>query len=187
MIKTYICMLRGINVSGKNIIKMADLKELFENLGFTGNTTYVQSGNIIFNDTSGADAVSLENLITEKIQTVFGHENITSFIKSKKELMFIRDTNPYYNPETDTKALYFTFIREKPEADRIAGLSAYKSSSESIHISDNCIYLYCPEGYGKTKLSNNLFENKLKLRATTRNWNTVNKLIEIADNTEKSC
>ncbi|MGS2760790.1 DUF1697 domain-containing protein [Sinomicrobium sp. M5D2P9] len=185
--KTYICMLRGINVSGKNIIKMAELKELFENLGFTEITTYVQSGNIVFNDSSGTDAVSLENRITDKLHTVFGYENITSFIKTKKELMAIRKNNPYYKPETNTKALYFTFIREKPEADRVAGLDVFKSSSESVSISDNCIYLYCPEGYGKTKLSNNLFENKLKLRATTRNWNTVNKLIEIADNTEKSC
>lgn len=180
-------MLRGINVSGKNIIKMAELKKLFETLGFADITTYVQSGNIVFNCASDENAGTLEARIEKEIETVFGYENVTAFIKTRAALEQLRDRSPYPPSEGDTKRRYFTFIRKAPSAEQVEKLEPYASEAERFTVTDTCIYLYCPEGYGKTKLSNNFFENKLKIRATTRNWNTVNKLIQIAENTEKAC
>ncbi|MBC9796983.1 DUF1697 domain-containing protein [Sinomicrobium weinanense] len=185
--RTYICLLRGINVSGKNIIKMVELKKMFETLGFIGITTYVQSGNIVFTSASGESAASLENRIEEGIFNTFGYENVTSFVRTAEELEQIRDRNPYHSSGIDVKKLYFTFIRKKPTAEQVKQLETYQSKGDQFTVTEGCIYLYCPEGYGKTKLSNNFFENKLKLRATTRNRNTVNKLIELAKNTENAC
>ncbi|SFW61043.1 Uncharacterized conserved protein, DUF1697 family [Sinomicrobium oceani] len=183
--KTRICMLRGINVSGKNTISMAALKTMLKKAGGTDISTYIRSGNVIFNDTTTLSAEDWEERIGKDIETTFGHREIGVFLSTKEELREVLQALPF--KDADTKILYFTFTKQKPGAGLTAVLEAFRKESERICISDRGIYLCCPKGYGITKLSNNLLEKKLNTRATTRNRNTLQKLIQIADNTEKLC
>ena len=171
-------MLRGINVSGKNTISMAALKTMLKKAGGTDISTYIRSGNVIFNDTTTLGAEDWEERIGKDIETTFGHREIGVFLSTKEELREVLQALPF--KDADTKTLYFAFTKQKPG-------SAFRKESERICIPDRGIYLCCPEGYGITKLSNNLLEKKLNTRATTRNRNTLQKLIQIADNTEKLC
>ncbi|MCK5672410.1 MAG: DUF1697 domain-containing protein [Spirochaetales bacterium] len=175
---TYISILRGINVSGKNIIKMADLKQLYETLGFMEVQTYIQSGNVIFR-TKEQNIITIEKTIKEHIITHFGYDIPVLVIKSEK-LKKIVETLPF--TDIDTTKLHVTFLSNKcinPPLDQII---EKKASSELVHFTEEAVYIFCPDGYGKTKLSNNFLEKKLKVSATTRNWKTVNKLLELALN-----
>jgi len=167
---TYISLLRGINVSGQKKILMDDLRKLYEQLGFMGVKTYIQSGNIIFD----AKGKQLKEKIESGIKKKFGLQ-VSVLIKSIKEFAKILQDNPF----SDEK-VYFTFLFSKPEIIDFSVIDRFKKANEEIKIHDGVIYFHCLDGYGKTKLSNNFFENKLKVIATTRNLRTVKKLIEIA-------
>ncbi len=173
-------MLRGINVSGQKRIVMEDLKKLHESLGLENVQTYIQSGNVIFNS-SEKNILKLTSLIEEKIKKSFGFD-VTVIIRTKDELFNAVKKNPFQQKKGyDTSRLYITLMSVKPDKTPIKEIEAVKSKFEEINLTEKEIYFYCPDGYGKTKLSNNFFEKKLKVTATTRNWNTVNKLLELAD------
>jgi uncharacterized protein (DUF1697 family) len=176
---TYIAILRGINVSGKNILRMDALQALFAALGFTHVVTYIQSGNVVFRSTM-SDQGMLKNSISEGIMKKFGLK-VPVIIRSKKELEQIVAQNPFL-PEQDMllEKMHVTFLSELPEKERIKLTATLKTGSDRFILNGREIYLYCPGGYGNTKLSNAFFESKLKVIATTRNWNTVNKLLEIS-------
>jgi uncharacterized protein (DUF1697 family) len=172
---TYISILRGINVSGKNIIKMAELKKLYENLGFLEVQTYIQSGNVIF--LSKENNINyIEKTIRNQIRDIFGYDIPILIIKSEN-LRKVIETLPF--KDIDNSKLYVTFLSNKcinPPVDKIMNK---KGNNELIQIEGQVVYIYCPDGYGKTKLSNNFLEKQLKIHATTRNWKTINKLMEI--------
>lgn len=175
----HICLLRGINVSGQKKIKMADLKTHFEDLGFVNVVTYIQSGNILF-DSSEKDQIKLASLIKNKIASAYGFE-VPTLVLSPSYLTKINKANPYLKDYPDEiKSLYYTFLAGKPEKSKIDLLYEVKYKSDEIKVQDKVVYVYVPGGYGKTKFSNTLIENKLKVQATTRNWKTVNKLIELS-------
>jgi len=175
---TYISILRGINVSGKNILKMADLKQLYETLGFMEVQTYIQSGNIIFR-TNEQNIVTIEKTIKEKINSQFGYD-IPVLIMNFEKLREIIEALPF--KKIDTTKLHVTFLSNKSESTHYDQIIEKKTKTELIHIAEDAVYIYCPDGYGKTKLSNNFLEKKLKVSATTRNWKTVNKLMGLASN-----
>jgi len=162
-----IALLRGINISGQKKIAMNDLKKVFESLKLKNVQTYIQSGNVLFEGT--IDAKTIE----KKIQEVFGFQ-VTVFLRSKEELRKVIAKNPFAGK--DPNYLYVTFLSDTPkETPEIT-----KDKAEEFIISGKEVYLYCPKGYGRTKLNNNLFERKLKLQATTRNWKTINKLVNFS-------
>ena len=172
-------MLRGINVSGQKKIKMDELKSLYESLNFNNVQTYIQSGNVIFKS-ENTDSEKLEKLIGEKINQSFGY-SVVVFVKTVNEIQQTINQNPFLNKsKEDITKLCVTFLSSIPDESLIKNLENFKSDSEDFNLIGNEIYLYYPDGYGRTKLSNNFFENKLKVSATTRNWRTVNKLFEIA-------
>lgn len=178
LMTTYIALLRGINVSGKNIIKMAALKAMFEEMNVTNVSTYIQSGNIIFS-TSKRDNEKLSTEITEKIKTTF-HLNVPVLVLSIEELLTIRKNNPFINSEKyDVSYLHVTLLSETPEQHLIKAINQDNFNDDFI-IEKKAVYLYCSNGYGQTKLTNTFFENKLKVKATTRNWKTINEIINIA-------
>ncbi len=177
----YISLLRGINVSGQKKIPMAELKSLYKSLGFENVTTYIQSGNVIFSSAE-RDESKLSALISDKIQEVFSFD-IEIIIRSKESWASIIQNNPFTNRKSiNPKKLHVTLLSQVPSDINTGVLNKVKLSLEEYVICEKEIYLYCPEGYGRSKLSNNLIESKLKITATTRNWNTVNKLFEIANN-----
>lgn len=175
--KTYVAFLRGINVSGQKKIKMADLRASLQGRGLENVRTYIQSGNIIL-EASGNQVKELEATIEKAIQVDFGFE-VPVLIKTPREIQDVLDNNPF-SGEPDRKGLYFALLHTTPSQELISFFKGLKFDNEDFHYSEGCVYLNCKLGAGKAKLSNNLIENKLKVIATTRNLNTMKKMIELA-------
>ena len=175
---TYVAILRGINVSGHKIIKMERLRAAFEQIGFAQVKTYVQSGNVIF-ETSEPSA-GLAAKIEKKILSEFGFD-VPVLTKSSKEMMDIVKRNPFLKDASiDQSKLHVTFLSDDPPRNTLEFLEPLAAGAEQVRIVDRAVYLYCPNGYGNTKLTNTAIEKKLSCRATTRNWATTNKLLEMA-------
>ena len=179
--ETFICMLRGINVSGHKIIKMESLRNTFRNLEFQNINTYIQSGNIVFNSNE-TNQVELEHLIAKAIHKDFTYE-VPVMVKSASQLQNVVKNNPFGNKFLeDLSKMAVTFLSKPPQEDLISKIREIDHGSGEYEIMGTEVYLYCPEGLGNTKLSTNFFENKLKVSGTARNWRTINKLIEMAQN-----
>jgi uncharacterized protein (DUF1697 family) len=180
MIKmTFISLLRGINVGGKKSIKMDRLQESFEELGLENVRTYVQSGNVIFM-VPKISAEALSQRIREKILADFG-VSVSVLLLSSEELNNTIKNNPFLMEKgIDPSKLHVTFLSEIPKKSAIKELEAKSTEPDEFRYSENRIYLYCPNGYGRTKLSNNTIEKILSVTATTRNWKTVNELYRIS-------
>jgi uncharacterized protein (DUF1697 family) len=175
---TYIALLRGINVSGQKQIKMTELKALFEELKFSDVQTYIQSGNVIFK--SKEDQVNkLESKVAKAIREKFGFD-VKIIVKTPKEFEYVLKNNPFIKKKKEAERLYTTFLSEVPSTEKIKKLKETDYSPEEYTIDGKNIFMFFPDGYGKARLSNNLFENKLKVFATTRNWKTVNTLWKMA-------
>ena len=171
MIK-YIVLLRGINVSGKNKLPMQELRELLKNSGFENVQTYIQSGNIILESKKSKVLIAQE--IKQAIAQKFGYD-VPVIIRTVDEWKKITDMVTY--PLNEEKSLYFTFLDSVPEKTEI---TINKLDSDEYTIINDVVYLYCLGGYGNTKLSNNIFEKKLDVKASTRNYRTTMKLLELA-------
>lgn len=178
--QTYICLLRGINVSGKNLIKMDALKNLFLSLGHENVLTYIQSGNVIFTSKS-THILKLQNEIHDKISDEFGF-NIPILIIQKHEIESAISNNIFIkNRSEDPLKLHITLMSQLPLGTDITKISDGNYDNDEFVIIKKCIYLFCPNGYGNTKLNNTFFEKKLKVTCTTRNWKTVNELLRLAN------
>jgi uncharacterized protein (DUF1697 family) len=175
----YVALLRGINVSGHKPIKMEPLRASFEALGFQKVQTYVQSGNVIFEAGEGDDA-RWAQAIGKRILADFGFA-VPVLLKTSAELQRIVRGNPFLKqPGIDDSKLHVTFL--SAEAPKLAGmdLESLAVKPEQFRVKGSEIYLYCPNGYGQTKLSNTAIEKKLGVQATTRNWKSVNALLALA-------
>lgn len=182
---TYISMLRGINVSGQNLIKMNALTDLYREMNFIDVQTYIQSGNVIFRF-RGEPRQDLEQDISIRIKKTFSLD-IPVIIFNLDELSDIIKRNPYASdPTKNISQLYVTFLSAKPNNPDINLINSKKSPGEEIKITENAVYLYCPDGYGKTKLSNTFLENKLGVNATTRNWKSTLELHKMAERSMKN-
>ena len=176
---TYISILRGINVSGQKLIKMDTLRKLYENFGFHNVTTYVQSGNVEFT-AKEVKLNKLEQKISQQIEKDFGFE-VPVIVLTIDELKQVIDNNPFLTDlNKDQTFLHVTFLSSKPDQYDRKTIEDKKQNGEEINFADNAVYLYCPNGYGKSKLSNTFLEAKLKVGATTRNWKTTNEILRIA-------
>lgn len=175
----YIALLRGINIGRKNRIKMANLKIIFESMGFKDVKTYLQSGNVIFKH-DRINVGEIESNIEGKINQTFGF-NIDVIIRTEDEFESMISSNPFIkDPDIEFDKLHVTFLKELPDKENILNLNLNIGENEKLEIKGKEIYLYLPNGYARTKLTNNTFEKKLKTIATTRNWKTVNKLRELS-------
>ncbi len=177
--ETYIAILRGINVGGKTL-KMADLRKSLEKRDFKKVSTYIQSGNVFFQYQYEKPAVP-EQKIQHAIKNDFGLD-VSVIVLTTNKLKNIIAANPFKDdPAKDTSFMHVTFLQSAPENDNRASVLDKKTSGEEVVFSDEAVYLYCPNGYGNSKLSNKLIENKLKVAATTRNWKTTLKLLELVE------
>ena len=175
----YIALLRGINVSGQKKIIMSDLKKHFENGGFSNVETYIQSGNVTFS-CNLKTVKEIEKKIELLIQSNYGF-NVKVIVKTNKDLSETLKLNPFVDMiKNNSEKLYFTFLFQKPGEENISNLSTIVFENEFYKIIDDVVYLYVPKGYGMSKLNNNFIESKLKVDATTRNWKTLIKLIEMS-------
>ncbi len=175
--KKYISILRGINVGGKNKIKIIDLQTVYTELGFTEIKTYIQSGNVIFLSEI-SDIKLLEENISKKINLSFGFD-VTVIVIEKSEFEKIIENNPFDNENAETKNLHITFLHSFPLKSDIEKINNEVFQPDDFVISTKTIYLNIRNGYGNTKLSNSFFEKKLKVAATTRNLKTVRELFKL--------
>lgn len=171
----HIVLLRGVNVSGSNIIKMAELKTALIDTGFEEVTTYIQSGNIVLKSELSQEQVAAQ--IKELIKSKFNLD-VPVLVLSHDDLVKIKENNPF--KENEGKC-YFIFLYSSPSKELCDKLSEVSYPNEEFKITSEVIYLYPKQGIGKAKLNNNLFENKLKVTSTARNLNTVIKLIELTE------
>jgi uncharacterized protein (DUF1697 family) len=176
---TFISLLRGINVSGQKLVKMDALKTMYKHLDFQNAETYLQSGNVIFRD-DHSDPADLAATISSKIQEQFGFE-VPVIVFNIDDLKSIIEANPFKDDlRIDRQFLHVTFLAADPKEIDFELIAAKKSPGEEIVLIKKAVYLYCPHGYGRTKLTNNFLEKKLRVGATTRNWKAVNELLKIA-------
>lgn len=177
---TYILILRGINVSGKNLIKMNLLKELYESLGFSPAITYIQSGNVVFR-ANRMPAEELEKIITAAIAARFS-VTIPVIILEPAELKAIVAQNPFTTKRNeDIEKQHITFLSQNPRLESVNSLNSNTYLPDEFFVTEKAVYLFCPNGYGKTKLTNTFFESKLKVAATTRNMKTTMELLRISE------
>jgi len=175
----FIALLRGINVSGQKKIKMSDLKVLFEDIGLQDVETYIQSGNVIFSSKEKSSE-KLEQKISSAIKKKFGFD-VQVIVLTPEEIEYVLKNNPFIKKKKDSEKLYITFLAKSPSDENINKLYATDYSPEEYIIDGSYIYLFVPNGYGKAKLNNNLFENKLKVFGTTRNLKTIKALFELTE------
>jgi uncharacterized protein (DUF1697 family) len=175
----YIAFLRGINVGGHNKIKMADLKNKLSKLKYQDLATYIQSGNILFKSDKG-DIGEIEDEIKNLIYQEFGFD-VPVLVKTSDEVQSILDANPFANTEHQ-KNLYFALLKGLPLQTHIQQFKQLEYENEEFIVKRQCVYLNCHLGAGKAKLTNSVIEKKLKVEATTRNLNTIKKMVAMANN-----
>ena len=169
--QTYIAILRGINVSGQKIIKMAELRDHLGSLGFSNLATYIQSGNIVF-QSAMLDNHVLEDKIHQKIKANYGFD-VPVFVRSQEEWQYMVEQNPFLTRKgIELNKLHVTILGVSPTSKSVEGIDATAYLPDEYVVSGPTVYVYCPNGYGKTKLNNTFFEKKLNTPATTRNWKT---------------
>jgi len=177
---TYVALLRAINVGGANKILMADLKALFTTLNFSNPTTYIQSGNVVFSTASG-DISNIEIKIRSKILEVFNY-NIEVLVFSKNSFREIYESNIFLRDRSlDTKKMYVIFLKDYVDLKKFNLIKNNPNFQEKMVLLNKTIYMYYSNGAGRTKLTNNYFENKLNVIATSRNWRTVENMKSLLD------
>jgi uncharacterized protein (DUF1697 family) len=177
--KTYICLLRGINVGGV-VIKMEPLRKSFEALNFTNVRSYIQSGNLFFTY-SETSIDELQKTIALKIKEDFGYE-IQVWILTKDQIQKVINDSPL---KGDTAFMHVTFLADSPSSSiDLSAIDSKKQPDEQFALIGKAFYIYAPNGYGKSNLHTNFLESKLKVKGTTRNWKTTNELLRIAKEIE---
>jgi uncharacterized protein (DUF1697 family) len=178
-----ISMLRGVNLGGHKKVKMDVLCALCGSLGLRDAQTYVQSGNVIFR-TEGRDLARLSKRIEKGIEQTFGfHSDV--ILRTTAELRDVVARNPFATRRgIDPKKLAVTFLASDPGQEAREKLLGMKAEPEELRIDGRELYTYFPNGMARPTLTWPIIEKTLKTSGTSRNWNTVTKLLEIAEKCE---
>ncbi len=174
---THIALLRGINVGGKNRLPMKDLAAMFAESGCTDVRTYIQSGNIVF--TAGPKLVERVPGLIAKAIGDFGLD-VPVIIRTAAEMAKVARNNPFIKDGATTKLLHVVFLMDRPGQQRVAALDPNRPPPDEFAVRGSEIYLKCPNGMARTKLTTQYFDSRLKTTITVRNWNTVLRLVEMA-------
>jgi uncharacterized protein (DUF1697 family) len=171
---TYVALLRGVNVGGKNIVAMSELRGLFDDRGYSNVRTFIQSGNVLFDSTREPAASLLESAILERCGVT---TNV--IIRSAVELRVVLDHNPF--EVSESTALYVGFLGVPPDPKVLEGLDVERFVGERLVVIGAEFFLHLPRGAGNAKLPSYL-ARQLKVPFTIRNWNTLLRLIELTSN-----
>ncbi|KTD83322.1 DUF1697 domain-containing protein [Paenibacillus etheri] len=173
---TYIALLRGINVGGNKIIKMLDLKAMFQTLGFENVRTYIQSGNVVFESDEGSESL-LTGVIERKIHEVFGFE-VSVIIRTLAEMENVIANDPFQLSEPEEfKRWYVSFLPTEPSAEALDKLRIYEDGPDKMHFIGREMYVLYDVSVSQSPLFKVPFDKILGMSVTARNWNTVNKLV----------
>ena len=170
--KKYIVLLRGINVSGKNKLPMAELRQLLNDLQFQNIQTYIQSGNIILESDLEKNVIC--DIIKKGIKDKFGFD-VPVIIRTNVELKKAIENYPF--SIENEKIVAFSFLNK---VSKKTAIEVKNIGEDNYKIVNDVVYLFCPTGFGSTKLTNTIIEKKQNVIATTRNLRTTLKLLELA-------
>lgn len=172
---TFVSLFRSINVGGHKSIRMDELKDLYESLRLKDIATYIQSGNVVFSS-DDADLAQLPGQIEDGFAQKFGFR-AQVIVRTSAQLGDIIDSNPFQNqPMKESKWMAVLFLATRPDGAAQEDLLKTYPGPEELHIIGQELYVYYPNGIGRSKLTLSLIEKKLKTTATGRNWNTVLQL-----------
>jgi uncharacterized protein (DUF1697 family) len=179
MTTTYAALLRGINVGGGRKLPMADLRTLLAGLGHTGVRTYLQSGQAVFTAAHG-DEDSLAEELTRAVEERFGFP-VDVLVRDHAYLRAVAEACPFPAAELEGRQLHVTYFSAPVGPDRFAEIDQAAHVPEEFRLGDRALYLYAPDGLGRSRLAEALSRPRVNkgLIATTRNWNTVVKLVEL--------
>ena len=177
--QTYISFLRSVNITGHNLIKMTELSELIKKMGFRDVKTYIQSGNIIFSDPDNSTSSELSGNIEKAILGRFSLK-IHVMTRTTRELDELFSNNPYLKePNFDSSKSAVLFLHEKPTNTQIQKVKDISYPPDRFQIIGKEIFIYCPNGFGRTKIYTNFFEKKMGVIGTARNWKTVTTVLNL--------
>jgi uncharacterized protein (DUF1697 family) len=175
----YVSMLRAVNVGGSSRIKMDALQRVYESLGLADVRTLLQSGNVVFRSNL-TDRPRLVKRIMQELERQLGLQ-IEVILRTLAEVGSIVERGPVLSPRADPSKLLVMFLSSVPNAAAQAALLKWhktKEMPEMLELRGPEIYLYYPDGVGRSKLTSAVIENKLDTSGTARNWNTLVKLVE---------
>ncbi len=175
----YILLFRGINVGGSKIVRMELLRQMLAELGFENITSYIQSGNIVL--TSDKAAPEVAQAIEDAFSKTFGFSSRPT-IRSRDDWQRVIDEDPFATVRIAGNQMHAVFLDEQPSPTRVEQLRVLATTEEMV-LSDGVLYLYTPDGFGRSKVAEAL-DKVLKVPLTARNWNTVLKLASIAAATD---
>ncbi|MBY9079892.1 DUF1697 domain-containing protein [Paenibacillus sp. HN-1] len=176
----YIALIRGINVGGNNIVKMQDLKALFEDLGFRNARTYIQSGNVVFETGEGDNGETVRQTIEDGFRAAFGF-GVSVVVRSAEELVSVIAGNPFeLAAAEDFKRLHVFFLSGEPDKEALERLAPYENGEDMIRVAGRDMYILFHTKISDSPLFKVSLDKVLGLSATSRNWNTVTKLAAMA-------
>lgn len=170
----YVALLRGVMPTGKNKVMMADLREVVTKAGYENVTTYIQSGNIIFDSEKSAEDISCH--IHEVIKEELGPE-LPVIVKTLDQLQTLSDNNPYKDEKYRNNVVYIATSMSIIDVEKQEEIQALSKDEEYVTLTEEGIYYYLPNGMHSAKINNNFLEKKLDMVLTTRNQNTIEKII----------
>jgi uncharacterized protein (DUF1697 family) len=174
----YVALLRSVNVAGHGRIAMNELRASFERLGFANVTTYIQTGNVLFSASSRSEH-GVAAAIEEQLDADLG-DSPAVIVRSVPELVRIGGSSPYAKAGATPARHHVTFLASAPTKKALAALDLPPSGHDELVVEGREIYVYTPDGYAGTKYTGTFLERRLGVVSTTRNWNTVTKLCELA-------
>lgn len=174
--QTWVALLRGINVGGKHCVPMKELAALFAKAGCRSVRTYIQSGNVVF--TAPGHAAELRASLEQGIGKRFGFA-VPVVLRTTRQMAGAIEGNPFAKLGLPQERLHVYFLAEQPQPDAIKQLDPQRSPGDEFRVLGSEIYLHVPNGMGRTKLTSTYFDSKLGTICTARNWNTVQKLLEM--------
>ena len=174
----YVALLRSVNVAGHGRVAMDELRASFEALGFDGVTTYIQTGNVLFSATSKSEA-KLAATIEQRLAEDFG-DSPAVLLRTVPELLRIGAASPFAKAGAPPNRHHVTFLATAPTKAALAALVLPASGRDELVVDGREVYVYTPDGYAETKFTGTFLERRLGVVSTTRNWNTVTKLSELA-------
>jgi uncharacterized protein (DUF1697 family) len=174
----HLALLRGINVGGKNRLPMKDLVDIFEEIGAVEVQTYIQSGNVLFRCPAGKVG-KLPGEISAAIRRRFGF-TIPVILRTASEIRSVVRGNPFLAATVDPGRLHVAFLSDRPARQAVARLDPDRSPPDRFLVKGKEIYLHCPRGMARTKLTNDYFDRELATTSTMRNWTTVLTLAGLA-------
>ena len=176
---TWIALLRGINVSGQRKVPMAELRALHEELGHGDVVTYIQSGNVVFD--ADTDAASLTAALEGAIAETFGFDVSGRRSDRRRVTHERRRQIPSPTQVRISQRVATAFLDAAPAPDRVEEFDPEAHAPDVCVLAGREVHLYCPSGFGRTKLTNTYLERQLGVAATSRNWRTITKLVELSD------